>query len=719
MYPALGTIHVLHVDDEPDFTAMAAAFLEREDDRFEVETAPSAREGLARLAAGHVDCVVSDYDMAGQNGIEFLEAVREAHPELPFVLFTGKGSEEVASEAISAGVTDYLQKETGTSQYTLLANRIVNAVEQHRGRVALADSEKRLSLFIEQSPLGVLEYNEDFEIVRLNGAGEEILGYAEEELVGETWEALVTDASYENVDAVTDALSEATGGFHSVDENVRKDGTHIVCEWHNRVVTDEDGSVVAVFSQFQDVTERTERERELEATRRRLEAILENTTTPMFMKDDEGRYVFVNQSHRELFDVDDEEIIGRTDYDLLPEEMADEVTANDHAVFARNEPIETEERVSVDGEPRTFLSTKVPIYDTGERSDPDEPVAVFGVAVDITERTERERELKRYESLVNTMQEAACIYDADGRFEVVNEYLAAFYGTTREELVGQQSGLVPHVRAEGDGDRYQELLNGEREAVCGELEVELRGHGPETLEYRLTPLRIDGDVEGVIGVAHEITSFRERERELERQNQRLDSFASVVSHDLRNPLSVADGRLELAMEACTSEHLPPAARAIRRSQTLVEDLLTLAREGERVQDTTTPVDVATLAAECWDPAVASDAALVVETERTVRADRGRLQQLLENLLTNAVDHGGTTVTVGDYPGGFYVADDGPGIPRDERERVFEAGYSTDPEGTGFGLAIVREIAEAHGWTVRATDGDRGGARFEVTGVDDV
>jgi DNA-binding NtrC family response regulator len=104
-------IHVLHVDDEPEFAEMAATFLEREDDRFAVETAATASEGLAHLADEGVDCVVSDHDLPDRTGIEFLEAVREQHPDLPFVLYTGKGSEEVASDAISAGVTDYLQKE--------------------------------------------------------------------------------------------------------------------------------------------------------------------------------------------------------------------------------------------------------------------------------------------------------------------------------------------------------------------------------------------------------------------------------------------------------------------------------------------------------------------------------------------------------------------------------------------------------------------------------
>ena len=108
-------IRVLHVDDEPGVTDRAQTFLERADERITVRTAASAEEGWETLSDTPVDCVVSEYDMGGTNGLDFLERVREAYPELPFILYTGKGSEEVASEAISKGVTDYLQKERGTN----------------------------------------------------------------------------------------------------------------------------------------------------------------------------------------------------------------------------------------------------------------------------------------------------------------------------------------------------------------------------------------------------------------------------------------------------------------------------------------------------------------------------------------------------------------------------------------------------------------------------
>jgi len=236
-----------------------------------------------------------------------------------------------------------------------------------------------------------------------------------------------------------------------------------------------------------------------------------------------------------------------------------------------------------------------------------------------------------------------------------------------------------------------------------------------------------GDVEYVeLLVAHTASAIdrirfertlQDRQATLQRQNERLEGFVDVVSHDLRNPLSVAVGELERAREEHDSDHLERVAEQHERMGSLIEDLLTLAREGRPVEEFES-VDLASSARACWRHVRTAGVAVEVDTRRTIRADPNRLRQLLENLFRNAVEHGGTGVTValGDLDGGFYVEDDGPGIPPDEREAVLEKGYSTSEGGTGFGLAIVREIVDAHDWTVAVTESDAGGARFEITGV---
>jgi PAS domain S-box-containing protein len=140
-------VRVLCVDDEPGFAETSAAFLEREDERFVVETTTSVSAGLDQLAEAAFDCIVSDYEMPGRDGIDFFRAARGKAPDIPFILFTGKGSEEVAGEAVSAGVTDYLQKRNGTDQYTVLANRIRNAVERYRAEERLERQSGRLNAF--------------------------------------------------------------------------------------------------------------------------------------------------------------------------------------------------------------------------------------------------------------------------------------------------------------------------------------------------------------------------------------------------------------------------------------------------------------------------------------------------------------------------------------------------------------------------------------------
>lgn len=151
---------------------------------------------------------------------------------------------------------------------------------------------------------------------------------------------------------------------------------------------------------------------------------------------------------------------------------------------------------------------------------------------------------------------------------------------------------------------------------------------------------------------------------------------------------------------------------------LIDDLLTLARNGSEIDDVE-PVAPGQLARETWEFVGTAGGTLSIDTDQTMMADRSRLRQLLENLFRNAVGHGGdeVAVTVEELDNGFYVTNDGRGIPADEREVVFEEGHSTNPNGTGFGLTIVQETIETYGWKTRITESATGGARFEITGVD--
>ncbi|MFB6354165.1 MAG: histidine kinase N-terminal 7TM domain-containing protein [Halobacteriales archaeon] len=255
------------------------------------------------------------------------------------------------------------------------------------------------------------------------------------------------------------------------------------------------------------------------------------------------------------------------------------------------------------------------------------------------------------------------------------------------------------------------------------------GGDPAIYRYRRLPVGPAG-IHGEVIVLTDVTTLVRARRELERQNDRLEEFASVVSHDLRTPLSVAQGNLELAMDDGELDRLTEVDGALTRMEALIDDLLALARQGQTV-GATEPVDLAGCARAAWDPVESPGATLELDDELgRVAADADRLRQLLENLFRNAVEHGASedrstadaagdpiTVRVTTTADGFAVEDDGPGIDPADRDQVFEYGYTTAADGNGFGLGIVRSIAEAHGWSVTATEGTDGGARFDFSGVE--
>lgn len=230
-----------------------------------------------------------------------------------------------------------------------------------------------------------------------------------------------------------------------------------------------------------------------------------------------------------------------------------------------------------------------------------------------------------------------------------------------------------------------------------------------------------GSIVGSIGVTWDISERKQYEHQLKRQNDRVRRLATMVSHDIRNPLSVALGRLEVARETSASAQFDAIKRALDRIDTLVADIITVMRQGEPATDLD-PVVLGDISQAVWKNCAFDRATLRVSTTVSIYADPGRLRLLLKHLFTNAVEHGrdGTddiTVTVGELPdsSGFFVADDGVGIPLDQHEQVFQPGLSGSNTST-LGLPLVATIADAHNWTIRLAESEDGGARFEFHGV---
>jgi PAS domain S-box-containing protein len=215
-----GPIRVLHVDDEEGFLDVTGSMLEREGTAFDFVAVTDAGEALSVLENETFDCLVSDYDMPGMDGLELLDCVRSTGQDIPFVLFTGKGSEEIASDAIAAGVTAYVPKGANRETFALLANRIRNAVESYRVRERAQEAFRALEAI--QDGLSLVDDEGHF--TYLNDAYAKLYGYERESLVGEHWQMLYPGATEQYADVIEPALAR-DGSWTGLASGRRRDGT--------------------------------------------------------------------------------------------------------------------------------------------------------------------------------------------------------------------------------------------------------------------------------------------------------------------------------------------------------------------------------------------------------------------------------------------------------------------------------------------------------------
>jgi len=410
----------------------------------------------------------------------------------------------------------------------------------------------------------------------------------------------------------------------------------------------------------------------------------------------------------------DEGVAGRT-YRTGESVLVDDVADEDDASPARSE---YRSGLSVPIGDLGVFQAVATVPDSFTRDDLNHAELLMSHVAVSLQRVRAQADLRaehdRLSALFENIPDAALSFELVDGEPVAREINSAFTDTFGfgDEIVGEaiDQFIVPEREETQAAEFNRRLHAGERlRSECRRVTAD----GLRDFLMHVVPLELGSENVGGYAIYSDITDRKEHERALRRQNERLDEFASVVSHDLRNPLSIAEGYLELARETGDLEHLDTVSDAVERMRALVDDLLRLAREGRVVGDTES-VDVSVAARAAWEIVDTGDTTLTVDDDLVVEADEDRLRELFENLFRNSVEHGGDApaVRVEATPTGFAVADDGPGVPADSSEEVFEVGVSTIDGGTGFGLAIVRRIAEAHGWSVTAATGEDGGARFE-------
>ena len=604
----------------------------------------------------------------------------------------------------------------------------------------------------------------------------ETLGYAPDELRGMPLVDLYTDGAADTL--LRDGYDRARAGdfVRERRELVTKDGEPISTLLRAMPRREVDGNVVGTHALYVDIEGQAQLE-QLEALRERMEFALDITDSHVYEIDmqtgEQTRY----GAFERIFGVESEAVPTTEAFyeTCVHPEDREKIERLERRELdpTREEPTRVEYRTHPDNGPVKWVQSV--IYPQRTPHNAGASSRLVGLATDVTDRMEREEQLEAatvalsrrtgtLEQFLGAVVSRETSFEA--RVERVLEIGREYLGVDVATVVNVEDGsyTVEHAVAPGDdvepGAQFaledsccslvvsaDEPVGFHRPSAGGEkTRVVSRNCGRRT--YFGAPVYAGNDRYGTLNfsslnprdepfgdeertfvrlfaqwLGSELARRRSQARaeshreRLEAQNERLDEFASVVSHDLRSPLNVAKGRLDLLRDEHESEHTEGIEKALSRIETLTADLLQLARQGNKLDDPDR-IDLDSLVEECWETVQTRDATLRVETTRTLSADRSRLRQLVENLVRNAVEHGGSdsTVTVGDREGGFYVADDGPGIPAEDRETVFEGGYTTRAEGTGIGLSIVREVATAHGWAIEVTESATGGARIDITGA---
>ena len=346
--------------------------------------------------------------------------------------------------------------------------------------------------------------------------------------------------------------------------------------------------------------------------------------------------------------------------------------------------------------------------------------------------TDESRQEDRFRHLFDSIQDAVVeleIVDGDPIVRSVNPAFEDVFGYPPEEIRGESLNqfIVPDEHKDEAAHLDSRTSDGKyNDSVLTRLTAD----GEREFLYRGVPYEQDGN-RYAFAVYSDITDHKRREAELELKNQQLDEFASILTHDLRNPINIAEGYVEQVRGPDNEECIELIERAHDRMKAIIDDTLTLTKESQAVKDAET-VSVTEIAESGWELVETNGSELQIVDEFAVVGDSDRLSRLVENLFRNAIDHNDEAVTIriGTHEDltpaalteaaadtAFYIADDGTGIPESHRDRVFELGETTSRNGTGLGLPIVKRIAEAHGWNVQIAESVDGGAKFIFTNVD--
>ena len=722
-------IRILHVDDEPSFLKAAKQILEMQG-AFHVEVALSVEEAIEKMKKKTYDAIVSGYMMPEKDGLEFLKELRDSGNTVPFIMFTGKGREEVAIRALNYGADQYVNKsgDPGTV-YGELGHNIRQAVEKKRAEqeirikddaitssinaIAFADLEGNLT-YVNRSFLRLWGYNDAKQVL----AKSAIKSWQLEEKAAEVIEALRTRGSW---------MGELAAK--------KKDGSTFNAFLSASMVKDEAGKPVCMMGSLIDITERKkERARDISERKRIGEKLRESEERFRNLYESipgslavyvgkEGHLMEYNEAFRKWTGYTDEELKGKTFLDFVhPDEQA--LAQNYYRIKRREEeyPLVWETRlVTKDGNIVPTQLRAAPYKREGRI------IGTEVVNIDITKRKQAEQELKeseeRFRNLYESIQDPVGIFV--GREGLLIDYNKAFKklcGYTDEEL--KNKIFLEFVHPDDQAlvlEKYRTEYPEEELPLVYEIRGVNKKGEAIPLEISVSTYKKGGKVIGILVIHRDITERKKIQKERKKMEEKLRVVGGLTRHDVRNKLSAVTGNVYLVKQQLKGddkalEYFEEAESAVRQ----VEEIFDFATTYEKLgMEKLVHMDVEKTVGEATSLSLDLQGVKVVNDCRglTVLAD-SLLQQLFYNLIHNSLKHGEKVSQIrvhykeaGKDQLKLVYEDDGVGLPKAEKEKIFKEGYG---KGSGYGLYLIRKMCEVYGWSIQETGKQGKGAQFTVT-----
>jgi len=332
---------------------------------------------------------------------------------------------------------------------------------------------------------------------------------------------------------------------------------------------------------------------------------------------------------------------------------------------------------------------------------------------------ELEEERKFINQSLDSMNDIFFVIDTNGNINKVNNSglkCITSISNYSEQDIGEINirDIFPQSQTEQINKSLSSVNKGNH--VRFNIEAKTNQNESLELEIKISPLYNDiNEIIGIVGMARDVTEENEYKRKLKKKNNKLDKFAKIISHDIRNPTSIAKGNLNLHINNHGStDELDTTLKSIHRIENILEDVLYITKSNTDELNKQN-ITLKSIANECWKNLNVKNSELKINTDKIISQNKKLSSRLFENLFKNSIEHGGDNVriTIGGTKNGFYVEDNGTGIPKNKRGKIFNQNYSTSETGEGLGLSIVEHVCDLHEWTITITESKTGGARFEI------